>query len=57
MEYSCCFCTKVEEEAALIELSSNYLFIGKSHYDFAHVFYELFTIVSHVSFNVLFTYF
>lgn len=46
MGYFCSFCTKIEEEVPLIELSSNLLFIGKSHYDFTFVFYELFKIVS-----------
>lgn len=58
MEYSCCFCSKTEEETPLIELSSNLLFIGKSHFDFSHVFFELFKInVRQVPFDVLFTYF
>lgn len=48
MEFLCSFCGKIEEEAPLIELSSNLLFIGKSHYDFIHVFYELFKIVSNI---------
>lgn len=47
MEFSCSFCWSREEEVPLIELSSNLLYIDKVHYDFPHVFEELFNVVSY----------
>lgn len=46
MEFCCCFCSAIEEEVPLIELSSNLLVIENTHYEFARVFAELFGLVS-----------
>ena len=42
MEMLCCFCGKNEDEAPLIEIATNILLIGHKHYEFSHIFHELF---------------
>lgn len=49
MEFRCCFCSAIEEEVPLIELSSNLLVIENTHYEFSRVFAELFGLVSGVA--------
>lgn len=46
MEFRCCFCSAVEEEVPLIEMSSNLLVIENIHYEFSRVFGELLGMVS-----------
>ena len=56
MDEFCCFCSCVDEESLLVELSTNLLLIDKSHYEFTRVFNDLFGIVSFVYIFDLFTF-
>lgn len=54
MEFRCCFCSAIEEEVPLIELSSNLLVIENTQYEFVRVFGELLGLVGNL--NFLFTF-